>query len=95
MIDESLLDDSLTRRMGFRSKKKTAMTNAERQQKYRRTRGNRQVQIELTADIAASMLYLRKEWGMTSSREVIKASIRFLTLCTRQGLQRLPQTLDD
>lgn len=90
-----MIDDSLTKRMGFRSRKKQAMTAAERQQKWRRTRGNRQIQIELAGEVAASMLYLRKEWGMTSSREVVEASIRFLTLCTRQGLTRLPQTIDD
>ena len=90
-----MLDDSLSKRMGFRSKKKTAMTNAERQQKWRRMHGNRQVQIELTEEIAASMLYLRKEWGMRSNQETVCAALRFLTICTRHGLQRLPQTLDD
>lgn len=84
----------LTKRMGFRSRNPDAMTGAERQQKWRRTRGNRQVQIELTAEAVAAMLYLRKEWGMKSGREVVEASVRFLAICTRQGLTRLPQTID-
>lgn len=83
--------------MGFRSRKPDAMTNAERQQKFRRTRGVRQVQlqIDMDSDVAAAVLYIRKEWGMSSSREAVKAAIRFLALCTRQGLTRLPQTIDD
>lgn len=71
------------------------MTNAERQQKFRRSRGARQLQIDLDTELTAAMLYIRKEWGMKSSREVAKAAIRFLALCTRQGLTRLPQSLDD
>lgn len=73
------------------------MTNAERQQKFRRTRGVRQMQlqIDMDSDVAAAVLYIRKEWGMGSSKEAALAAIRFLALCTRQGLTRLPQTIDD
>ena len=42
-----------------------------------------------------SLIYLRKEWGLTTDREVVEAAVRFLTICTRQGLTRLPQAVDD
>ena len=71
------------------------MTGAERQQKYRRTRGMRQLQLDMGAELAASILYIRNEWGMDSNKEAVEAAVRFLALCTRQGLQRLPQTIDD
>lgn len=83
------------RRMGFRSINPNAMTNAERQAKFRRNRGSRQMSFAMNPDTAASVLYLKKEWGMTSNQEVAEAAIRFLALCTRQGLTRLPQTIDD
>lgn len=89
------MTDSLHQKMGFRSRKPHAMTNAERQQKFRRTRGTRQIQLGLDTDVSAAILYIRKEWGIESNREACQAAIRFLAICTRQGLTRLPQTLDD
>jgi len=86
---------SLTRRKGFRSRKPDAMTNLERQEKYRRKQGFRQFSATVGPDIAASLIYLRKEWGMKSDRETVEAAVRFLTLCTRQGLTKLPQSMDD
>lgn len=86
---------TLGRRMGFRSYKPDAMTDAERQAKYRRKQGSRQMSFALKPDTAAAVLYLKKEWGMSSNREVAEAAIRFLALCTRQGLQRIPQSIDD
>lgn len=83
------------RKMGFRSLNPNAMTLAERQAKWRRQRGARQVQILMDSDVAASVLYLRTQWGMKSNREVVYAAIRFLTVCTRSGLTVLPQTMDD
>lgn len=83
------------KKTGFRSRNPYAMTAAERQSKRRRANITRQVQLTLTNDVAAALVYVRKEWGMKSSREAIEASLRFLALCTRQGLQRLPQTIDD
>jgi hypothetical protein len=83
------------KRMGFRSRNPNAMTAAERQQKWRRSRGLRQLQVDLTTDTAAAVIYIRNQWGMSSNREAALAAIRFLALCTRQGLTRLPQTIDD
>jgi hypothetical protein len=85
----------LPKKIGFRSRKPHAMTDAERVQKWRRQRGVRQLQLDLTVEVAAAMLYIRNEWGMKSNKEAAEAAIRFLALCTRQGLTRLPQTLDD
>jgi len=86
---------ALNRKKGFRSRKPDAMTVAERQRKYRLKQGGRTINTRLSPEIAASFLYLSKEWGMQSDREVMEAAVRFLTLCTRQGLTRLPQTMDD
>lgn len=78
---------------GFRSRKPDAMTGAERVRKYRLIRGGRTVNMTMEPDVAAGVIYLRKEWGMKTSSEVLSAAVRFLTICTRQGLQRLPQEI--
>lgn len=89
------MSDDLTAKKGFRSRKPDAMTVAERQRKYRRVQGGRHFNATLAPDVAASLIYLRKEWGMQSDRETVEAAVRFLALCTRQGLTRLPQSVDD
>jgi hypothetical protein len=87
--------EALTKRKGFRSRNPEALTNAERQRKYRRKAGGRNFNATFPPDVAAGLLYLRREWGMQTDREVVEAALRFLTLCTRQGLTRLPQSIDD
>jgi hypothetical protein len=94
MIDK-VNPQALTKLKGFRSRKEDAMTNAERQRKWRRKNGGRSVSYYASPAVGASMLYLKKEWGMETNQQVIDAALRFLTLCTRQGLQRLPQAIDD
>ncbi len=91
---DDLPPKNLTKRRGFASQKPEALTNAERQRKYRAAAGNRMLHTAMPPDVAAGVIYLKKEWGMTTNREVALAAIRFLTLCTRQGLTRLPQSLD-
>lgn len=86
---------SIGKRIGFRSRKPHAMTPAERQSKWRRTRGMRQLHLDMTEETSAAILYIKKEWGMKSNAEAALAAVRFLALCTRQGLTRLPQTIDD
>lgn len=86
---------ALTQRKGFRSRKPQALTPAERQRKYRAVNGGRTINAQLSPDIAASLIYLRREWGMTTDREAVEAAVRFLTICTRQGLTKLPQAIDD
>ena len=92
---DKISHQSLTARKGFRSRKPEAMTSAERQRKYRRKVGGRTINTALSPEIAASLIYLRKEWGMRTDLETVEAAVRFLTLCTRQGLTRLPQAIDD
>jgi hypothetical protein len=94
-MTQDLGPDALTKKKGFRSRKPDAMTLAERQRKYRRKQGGRNINARLDPAIAACLIYLRKEWGMKSDRETVEAAVRFLTLCTRQGLTRLPQSIDD
>lgn len=87
--------DPLTAKKGFRSRKPNAMTVAERQRKWRRKNGGRGVNFYMSPEVAASVLYLSSQWGMETTQEVIEAALRFLTICTRQGLTRLPQSIDD
>lgn len=89
------MSTELTAKKGFRSRKPDAMTLAERQRKYRRKQGGRLINATLAPDVAACLIYLRKEWNMKSDREAIEAAVRFLSICTRQGLQRLPQSVED
>lgn len=86
---------SLTRRKGFRSRRPDAMTGAERQRKYRASMGGRTINAALPPDVAAALIYLRKEWGMKTDRETIEAAVRFLAVCTRKGLTKLPQSIDE
>lgn len=95
MTIDKLAPQELVKKKGFRSRKPDAMTNAEKQRKYRRKSGGRNINTTLSPDIAASLIYLRKQWGMQSDREAVEAAVRFLTICTRQGLTRLPQRIDD
>ena len=94
MTIDHLDPKALTAKKGFRSRKPDALSGAERQRKYRLKHGGRTINTHLTPEIAACFLYLSKEWGMQSEREVMEAAVRFLTICTRQGLTRLPQELD-
>lgn len=89
------MSDDLTAKKGFRSRKPNAMTLAERQRKHRRKQGGRLINATLAPDVAACLIYLRKEWGMQSDREAVEAAVRFLSVCTRQGLTRIPQSVDD
>jgi hypothetical protein len=91
---DRLPPQNLTAKRGFRSRKPDAMTNAEKQRQFRARAGNRILYATLPVEVAAAVLYLKKEWGMETNREVALAAIRFLALCTRQGLTKLPQTLD-
>ena len=86
---------SLTAKRGFRSRKPDAMTGAERQQKWRRKNGGRSISYYVSPEVGAAMLYLKKEWGIRTNAQVVDAALRFVTICTRQGLTRLPQTLED
>lgn len=95
MSIEELDPTALKARKGFRSRKPDAMTNAEKQRRYRLRHGGRTINTTLAPEIAACFLYLKKEWGMKSDREVMEAAVRFLTICTRQGLTRIPQSIDD
>lgn len=93
MSNLSIQPEALVKKKGFRSRKPNAMTNAERQRKFRRKVGGRSFNVTLGPDLAAALIYLRKQWGMNSDREALEASVRFLTICTRQGLTRLPQEI--
>ena len=95
MFIDFLNATSLTRKQGFRSRKPDAMTGAERQRKYRASMGGRGINAALPPDVAAGLIYLKAQWGMKTDREVVEAAVRFLSLCTRQGLTRLPQSIDD
>jgi malonyl CoA-acyl carrier protein transacylase len=93
--EEDNSPNAMTQRMGFGTYKSNAMTNAERQRKFRAANGGRTLNTSLAPEIAAALIYLKKEWGMETDREAVEAAVRFLTLCTRQGLTRLPQSIDD
>lgn len=84
----------LNKRMGFRSQKPDALTNAERQARWRAKHGSRMIRTDLPADTAAAMLYLRKQWGFKSHRELVNAAIRYLAIQTRKGLQRIDLEID-
>lgn len=92
---DSLRKGDLTNLLGFRSKKPNAFTRAEIQRRYRLRNSGRTLSVLLKPDLAACFIYIRTQWGMKSDREVMEAAVRFLTVCTRKGLTKLPQTLDD
>lgn len=86
--------ESFTKKRGFRSQKPEAYTNAERQARWRARHNARRISTDLPADSVAAMLYLRKQWGFKSQRELVNAAIRYLAIQTRKGLQRIDLTID-
>jgi len=89
-----LIPPTLNKRKGFRSRKTEALTNAERQARWKAKHGYRMVRAELTIEAAAALLYLRQQWGFKSHRELVNVAIRFLAIETRKGLKRLELTID-
>lgn len=78
------------KRLGFRSRKPDAMTNLERQRKWRSQQGHRTIgAYTLHPEAAAALLYLRKSWNFTTNQECLEAALRYLAIQTRRGLQRL------
>ena len=76
-------------------KRGVAQTPAQRQSKLRRKKGGRQACFTMDVEVAAAILYIQKQWGMKGTKEPVQAALRFLCICTRLGLQTLPQSLDD
>lgn len=84
----------MNRKMGVRSCNPNAYTPLERQLRYQARNGNRQVHACLTIEAAAAMLYLHKQWGFKSDRELVMVALRYLAVQTRKGLQRIDLTID-
>jgi hypothetical protein len=68
--------------------------NAE-QKKRNKANGRRQICFPATADVASSMIYLRREWGFSSATETVEACINFTMVVTRLGLKTLDRTVYD
>lgn len=79
----------LNHRRGFRSIKSEAMTGAERLRKHRAKIGGRSLSFYLEADAAVAMLYIRRQWGMRTYKEAVRAALLHLAKDTRSGLQKL------
>lgn len=79
---------------GFRSRNPNAYTNAEKQARWRARHGSRMIRTDMPAETAAAFLYLMKQWGFKNKRELVNASIRYLAIQTRKGLQRIDLTID-
>ena len=65
--------------------KPTPLTGAERIARWRRRHGHRMITVSLNAETAASMLYLRKQWGFSTHQEMIVVALRYLATKTREG----------
>lgn len=79
---------------GFRSRNPNAYTNAERQARWRAKHGGRVLRTDMPIEVAAACLYLMKQWGFKSHRELVNASLAYLAIQTRKGLQRIDLTID-
>lgn len=86
------------------SKEELAVTNRQelyreslrnRMRNFRARAGARYMNVIMSPDVAIGLIYLRQQWGMKSNKEAMEAAVRFLTICTRSGLQVLPQSIDD
>lgn len=85
---------NLDKKMGFQSQKPRAYTNAEKQARWRARHGSRMIRTDMSVDVAAAAIYLRKEWGFKTNREMVNAAIRFLAIQTRKGLEKLEVAID-
>lgn len=88
------IKDYLAARMGPRSKNPNALTNAERQRRWRAKNGGRGINFYLHPEAAISLLYLQKQWGFKTYQETLEASLRHLAIETRKGLKKLVLTID-
>jgi 3-isopropylmalate dehydratase small subunit len=59
----------------------------EKQRRWRAAHGGRS--FSLHADSAASLLYLKKQWGFGSYRETVEVALLHLAVQTRRGLKRI------
>lgn len=90
----SKVKDPLGRPRGFGSINPHRLTNAEAQRRWRTKNGGRGINFYCHPEAAASLLYLKKQWGFRSSQETVEAALRFLAIETRKGLKRLVLTID-
>lgn len=83
---------------GFRSKNPNALTNAERQRRWRAKNGDRAlggVGLYFHIEAAAALLYIKKQWGFKTSQEAVEVAVRHLAVQTRQGLKRIKLDIVD
>jgi len=71
-----------------------ALTNAERQARWRARHGGRSIRLDLSIEVAASLKYLRNQWGLSTDKEAAVVAIRALAVQTRKGLQKIELTID-
>lgn len=71
-----------------------ALTNAEKQRRWRAKNGGRGINFYCHPNAAASLLYVKKQWGFKTNQEAMEAALRFLAIETRKGLQKLVLTID-
>ena len=65
------------------------LTNAERVRRFRAKHGGTVINFTAHIEAAASVLYLRKQWGFKSNQQAVEAALRYLTIQTRRGLTKL------
>ena len=66
-----------------------ALTNAEKNARWRAKNGGRTITYHADAPTAAALIFLRRSWGFKSNRETVQAAIRYLAVLTRKGVTRL------
>lgn len=79
---------------GFRSRNPNAYTNAEKQARWRARHGSRMIRVDMPIGTAAAFVYLMKQWGFKSHRELVSAAIGHLAVQTRKGLKRIDLKID-
>lgn len=97
------MDEILNPREALSSKARNVhMTDEERRERARLMRqasraaaGGRQHSGELSIEAAASLQYLKTQWGFKSTTEAVNVALRYMATETRKGLQKIDLGVPD
>jgi hypothetical protein len=92
--DLAKLNKTIDKRMGFRSRVAEAKTNAERQRLWRNGASGRAVLAKFNHVGAASLVYIKNQWGFKTNVEAVQTAVRYLAVQTRKGLERIDLEID-
>lgn len=69
----------------FEAKEKRRIHNRDKQRRWRLANGSKTLTLPCTVDVAAALLYCKKQWQLKTDREVAEVALRYLAIQTRKN----------